>query len=94
MIKRLIMTRFNGTFFLRVILTLIAAVMYSPVNSQNLPASDLISTDAGNVEISFIGHGSLLFKMNGFAVYIDPVKSSGKYENLPKADLILVTHEH
>jgi L-ascorbate metabolism protein UlaG (beta-lactamase superfamily) len=42
----------------------------------------------------FIGHGSLMFKAGDFIIHIDPVKSSGKYDNLPKADLIMVTHEH
>jgi L-ascorbate metabolism protein UlaG (beta-lactamase superfamily) len=35
-----------------------------------------------------------MFKVNGFIIYIDPVRSSGNYDNLPKADIILVTHEH
>jgi len=42
----------------------------------------------------FIGHGSLMFSLNNYYIYIDPVRSSGSYDNLPKADLILVTHEH
>jgi len=62
--------------------------------SQESPAYDKISTEAGNVEMHFIGHGSLMFKVNGFVIYFDPVKSSGDYRFLPKADLILVTHEH
>jgi len=68
--------------------------MAIPVNSQNLPAFDRISTSAGNVEIHFIGHGSLMFKTDNFIIYVDPVRSSGNYIYLPKADLILVTHEH
>lgn len=68
--------------------------MNVPVISQNLPEADKISTSAGDVELFFIGHGSLMFRINDFIIHIDPVKSSGKYDNLPKADLILVTHEH
>jgi L-ascorbate metabolism protein UlaG (beta-lactamase superfamily) len=64
------------------------------VKAQSLPASDKIETASGNIEIYFIGHGSLMFKMNDRVIYIDPVKSSGNYDNLPKADMILVTHEH
>jgi L-ascorbate metabolism protein UlaG (beta-lactamase superfamily) len=79
---------------LKVILTLIITAMTFQVNSQNLPASDKIETSAGNVELYFIGHGSLMFRMNSRIVYFDPVKSSGDYKNLPKADIILVTHEH
>ena len=62
--------------------------------SQNYPELDRISTAAGNVELHFIGHGSLMFRINGFTIYIDPVKSSGDYRFMPKADIILVTHDH
>jgi L-ascorbate metabolism protein UlaG (beta-lactamase superfamily) len=68
--------------------------MTTNVFSQDPPAYDKISTTAGNVVMNFIGHGSLMFRLDTFTIYIDPVSSSGDYKNLPKADLILVTHEH
>ncbi len=68
--------------------------MATPVFSQDLPEIDKINTSAGDVELYFIGHGSLMFRTGDFVIHIDPVRSSGKYDNLPKADLILVTHEH
>jgi L-ascorbate metabolism protein UlaG (beta-lactamase superfamily) len=75
-------------------LTLIFTVMIIPGFAQAPPEYDKIVTSAGIVEMHFIGHGSLMFKVNGFVIYIDPVRSSGNYDFLPKADLILVTHEH
>ncbi|MCX6254810.1 MAG: MBL fold metallo-hydrolase [Bacteroidia bacterium] len=78
----------------KVFLTIIIIAMTIPAYSQEPPAFDKISTSAGIVEMHFIGHGSLMFKVNGFIIYIDPVRSSGNYDNLPKADIILVTHEH
>jgi L-ascorbate metabolism protein UlaG (beta-lactamase superfamily) len=77
-----------------ILINLIFVAMTAPVFSQDLPEVDKISTSAGDVEMFFIGHGSLMFRVNDFVIHIDPVKSSGKYDNLPKADLILVTHEH
>ena len=68
--------------------------MIVPGYSQETPEYDKIVTSAGVVEMHFIGHGSLMFKVNGFVIYTDPVRSSGNYEFLPKADIILVTHEH
>lgn len=62
--------------------------------SQKYPAFDTYPTSAGDVEMHFIGHGSLMFKLNNYIIYVDPVSSSGNYDNRPKADLILVTHEH
>ncbi|MBK8882484.1 MAG: MBL fold metallo-hydrolase [Bacteroidales bacterium] len=79
---------------LLVSLTLIITSMIFQVKSQNLPVSDQLETTSGNVELRFIGHGSLMFRMNEIIIYIDPVKTSGNYDNLPKADIILVTHEH
>ncbi len=69
-------------------------IMTIPLFSQEMPAVDRISTPAGTVELHFIGHGSLMFKLNNTVVYVDPVRSMGNYNNLPKADMILVTHEH
>jgi L-ascorbate metabolism protein UlaG (beta-lactamase superfamily) len=35
-----------------------------------------------------------MFTFGGKVVHVDPISSSYNYEGLPKADLILVTHEH
>lgn len=75
-------------------LILIFVAMTAHTFSQNQPEADRISTSAGDIEMYFIGHGSLMFRTGNMVIHIDPVKSSGKYDNLPKADLILVTHEH
>jgi L-ascorbate metabolism protein UlaG (beta-lactamase superfamily) len=84
----------NKSRVLQVTLTLIITAMTFQVKSQNLPASDQLATTAGNVELYFIGHGSLMFRMNDRIVYVDPVRSSGNYDKLPEADIILVTHDH
>jgi len=68
--------------------------MTSTAFPQEKPAVDIITTQAGDVEMYFIGHGTLMFTTGDYAIHIDPVRSSGNYEKLPKADLILVTHEH
>jgi L-ascorbate metabolism protein UlaG (beta-lactamase superfamily) len=87
-----------SNFFLNralgIYLTLIVITMNNPVYSQEIPEYDKLATSAGTLEMHFIGHGSLMFKLNGYVIYIDPASSSGNYEFLPKADLILVTHEH
>ena len=80
--------------FLRAFLTIIIITMTIPAHSQDIPDYDKLITSAGVLEMHFIGHGSLMFKVNGFVIYIDPVRSSGNYDFLPKADIILVTHEH
>ncbi len=74
--------------------TIILMIMSVAAKSQEMPAFDKISTSAGIVELHFIGHGSLMLKANGMVIHIDPVRSSGNYDFLPKADIILVSHEH
>ena len=56
--------------------------------------TDVIKTSAGNLEITFIGHGTLMFTFGGKVIHIDPWTQLADYSKLPKADLILVTHEH
>ena len=55
---------------------------------------DIIKTSAGDLKITFIGHGTLMFTFGGKVIHIDPVSREADYTKLPKADLILVTHEH
>ena len=50
------------------------------------------------VDITLIKHGSLEIRCNGISVQVDPVSGLGKPTDygteFPKADVILVTHEH
>lgn len=79
---------------IKIILAIIVFALTIQGYSQETPTYDKINTTAGTVEMHFIGHGSLMFKVNGFVIYIDPARSSGNFDFLPKADVILVTHEH
>jgi len=78
----------------KIILIIIFTAMTGILYSQEPPEYDKVNTPAGIVEMHFMGHGSLMFKVNGFVIYIDPVSSYIDYELFPKADIILVTHEH
>lgn len=56
--------------------------------------TDTISTSSGNLEITFIGHASVMFRFDGKIIDVDPVNMETDYSKMPNADLILVTHEH
>lgn len=56
--------------------------------------SDLIETSAGDLEITFLGHGTLMLTFDGKVVHVDPFGKVANYSKLPRADLILITHEH
>ena len=55
---------------------------------------DVIKTSAGDLVLTFIGHGTLMFEFNNMVIHIDPVMREADYTKLPDADIILVTHEH
>lgn len=55
---------------------------------------DVIKTKTGDLKITFIGHGTLMFVYKDKVVHMDPYGRLADYSKLPKADLILVTHEH
>ena len=56
--------------------------------------TDHIPTSAGDLSITFLGHGSLFLVFGGKNIYIDPFGEVADYSTLPKADLVLATHEH
>ncbi len=55
---------------------------------------DTLKTSAGPLEITFIGHASLMMRFAGKTIHIDPWSRLADYGTLPKADLVLLTHEH
>lgn len=59
-----------------------------PYETDTFPAA------GGDISITFIGHGTLVVSYGGTIIHVDPVSREADYEKQPKADLILVTHEH
>ena len=57
-------------------------------------AEDVFPAQDGDVRITFIGHGTLIITYANKVIHVDPVSMYADYSTLPKADLILVTHEH
>ena len=76
------------------ILTLVIALFASAVLAQPVFETDTLSTSRGDLRITFIGHATLMFRFDGKVIHVDPTARFGDYSSLPKADLILVTHEH
>ncbi len=56
--------------------------------------TDILKTSQGDLEITFIGHGSLMFTFNSKVIHVDPFSKLAEYSKLPKADMLLITHEH
>jgi L-ascorbate metabolism protein UlaG (beta-lactamase superfamily) len=79
-------------------LSLFAAVLLIAGCASAAPKTefekDVLPTSKGDLQITFIGHGTLMFQLDGKVIHVDPVGQYADYAKLPKADLILVTHEH
>ena len=56
--------------------------------------SEFLDRSPASPEITFIGHGTLMFRFEGKVIQVDPWGQLADYGKLPKADLVLVTHEH
>jgi len=70
-----------------------------PLAKYECDSFDTISTlldgqGTGTLTIYFLGHATLMLVLGKLVVHIDPVAEHADYNKLPKADLILVTHEH
>jgi L-ascorbate metabolism protein UlaG (beta-lactamase superfamily) len=64
------------------------------VVAQESFETDTIKISAGDLKMTFIGHGSLMFTFLGKVIHVDPYSKVADYTKLPKADVILLTHEH
>lgn len=76
-----------------VVLMLIGSVLALAAAEKRFE-EDTIKTSAGDLKITFIGHSTLMFAFNNKVIHVDPVSREADYSTMPKADLILVTHEH
>nr|WP_321465306.1 MBL fold metallo-hydrolase [uncultured Desulfobulbus sp.] len=79
--------------------TILAALVFLIVTTLHTYAAevvrrDVISTSAGDLELFFIGHSSLIMTYHGKVIHFDPYGKVGNYATLPRADLIFITHNH
>ena len=70
------------------------AMNATQISAQQSFAHDTILTDKGVVELWFLGHGTLMIKTNDLVIHVDPYSAVADYKDLPKADVILITHQH
>jgi L-ascorbate metabolism protein UlaG (beta-lactamase superfamily) len=79
-------------FLIGAILAAIAGVAAGATPGAS-PA-DTFPTPSGPLTLTFLGHGTLRLSLGAVEVYVDPVSRYGNFAAMPKADLVLVTHQH
>jgi L-ascorbate metabolism protein UlaG (beta-lactamase superfamily) len=77
-----------------VLINFLLMVFTVSVAAQESFETDTIKTSAGDLKIMFLGHGTLIFTFAGKIIHVDPYSKVADYTKLPKADVILLTHEH
>lgn len=76
-------------------LLIMAGLLLAGIASAGSFATDTFKTKSGKeVMITFIKHGSLILTYNKQSIQVDPVSDYADYSAFPKADVILITHEH
>jgi L-ascorbate metabolism protein UlaG (beta-lactamase superfamily) len=69
-----------------------AARQAKPAVKKTKFEEDTIKTSGGDLKITSIAAYSLMFTYQGKVIDVDPVGRAADYSELPKADVILVTH--
>ena len=64
------------------------------LNGTNFVTGDHLATDEGDVIFHPIHHATVVMSWNGKMIYNDPVGASTVFQGLPRADLILISHDH
>ena len=64
------------------------------INAQNIQTDSYPAGNDETLKVTLIGHGSVMFEYNNRVIHIDPYSNVVDYAKLPKADLIILTHEH
>lgn len=75
-------------------IAMLAALLPFGAAAQEKFETDIVKTSAGDLKITFIGHGTLMFTFGGKIIHVDPVGDYADYSKLPKANLVILTHEH
>src|ERR1700733_5444802 len=71
----------------------LAVLLVIPTRAHAADQTQVFPTSAGPVKITPIYHASTLIEAGGKTICLDPAKPA-KFDGLPKADLILISHIH
>lgn len=65
-----------------------------PSKSPAYPEDKVTAKDGTEITLSFYTHASIAIEAKGHRIYFDPCGENIDWASLPKADLVLITHDH
>lgn len=83
----------NFLFFFFILLVGICPCPTIIAAGPNL-TGDRFDSEQGEIIVHPINHATFVISWSGKTIYVDPVGGAGKFEGLPKPDLVLVTDIH
>lgn len=79
----------------KIAILLAGAAAVACASGEPLPNTEVFKApEGGKVTITMISHGSIEISYKDCEIQVDPVGSAIDYSAAPKADLVLITHEH
>jgi L-ascorbate metabolism protein UlaG (beta-lactamase superfamily) len=73
---------------------LLLSVLLISFSAVSQYTSNWYQTALGELTVTPLNHGSIMLKINGKVIVVDPYENKIDYSKLAKADLILITHDH
>lgn len=75
-------------------LLVMAACSNGKGNESKYPQDIIKAKDGTEIALTFYTHASIAVEALGHRIYIDPVGANIDWNGEPKADLVLITHDH
>lgn len=78
------------------LLPFVASLLTSDTKPTLQSHTDMYATPMGELKVTHIVYASVMLQINGKTIHIDPYANKRRvdYAQFPKADLLLITHEH
>jgi L-ascorbate metabolism protein UlaG (beta-lactamase superfamily) len=84
------LSNFRIAIVLAVTLLSFSAILRAATSNKQ---ADVQQTSKGDLHITPVFHGSIMFEFGGKVIYVDPW-SQGDFTALPQGDMIIITHTH
>lgn len=75
-------------------MTALALISCTSKEASRYPQDTFKAEDGTEITLTYYAHASIGIESMGKHIYVDPVGDNIDWEGEPKADLILVTHDH